>query len=84
MGQGAVYSDIRVVGPITVRMNFDEGYACCGGTNDGCYCSFAESPSADVRISDVNGLYVTIDHDDFDFAKILGEIIEAGGGTVSK
>lgn len=46
--------------------------------------SFAESPSADVRITDANGLSVSIDHDDFDFAKILAEIIEAGGGTVSK
>lgn len=69
--------------PIVVKMNFNEGYACCGGTDPDCYCSFAESPSAEVNIVDRDGRSVRIDAEDFDFAKVLGEIIEAGGGTVS-
>lgn len=72
---------------VVVRMEFNEGYTCCGGTNPNCYCSFAESPSANVSIAgtDVEGKprYTTIDHDDFDFAAILGEIVAAAGGSLT-
>ena len=67
---------------IRVEMNFDEGFACCGGTDEGCYCSYAQSPSAEVVISD--GYYRReIPIQDFDFVKILGEIVAAGGGEVT-
>ena len=36
---------------VTVEMNFNEGYACCGGSDPDCYCSYAESPSSDVTVS---------------------------------
>lgn len=77
---------------VTVALDFNEGYACCGGYNEGCYCSFAESPSANVVIS---GYYlagetqcrmsasVEISSYDFDFATILGEICEAADGVVT-
>lgn len=36
---------------VRVRMDFDGGYACCGGTDPNCYCSFAQSPRAEVAIT---------------------------------
>lgn len=36
---------------VQVQMDFDEGYACCGGKDPNCYCSFAKPPSADVVIT---------------------------------
>jgi len=36
---------------VTVEMDFNEGYACCNGTDPLCYCSFAESPRSDVRVT---------------------------------
>lgn len=67
---------------ITVQFDFNGGFACCGGSDPLCYCSYAESPSAHVRISD--GRYeVSIPSDEFDFATVLGEIVAAGGGGVT-
>ena len=72
---------------VSVSMNFDEGYACCGGRDPDCYCSFAESPSADVTVSgrgdDGREYTYKIEHYSFDFAEILGEIVEAGGGVIA-
>jgi hypothetical protein len=39
---------------VTAEFEMDPGYACCGGTDPNCYCSFQESPSFDVLI---NGHY---------------------------
>jgi len=68
---------------VDVAMNFNEGYACCGGSDPDCYCSFAESPSADVIITGYSSkgtrLTYSICASDFDFASILGEIVEAAG-----
>lgn len=68
---------------VHVRMVFTEGFPCCGGSNPDCYCSFATSPSANVAISgtDTKGRpqCTTIDADSFDFAEVLGEIVEAAG-----
>jgi uncharacterized protein (DUF779 family) len=82
---------------VTVDMEFDEGYACCGGSDPNCYCSFAESPRASVEISGkainpkTGELYkkgmpyiYNINHYDWDFAKILGEIVDASGGQITK
>jgi hypothetical protein len=36
---------------VSVTFDWDEGFACCGGTNPGCYCSYARSPSFEVSVS---------------------------------
>lgn len=75
---------------VVVDMDFDEGYACCGGTDPNCYCSFAESPSAKVEITGRStaqsrkNYSASIDSCSFDFATILGEIVEASGGAVTQ
>lgn len=72
---------------IDVRMNFNQGFNCCGGRDPECYCSMAESPSAEVIISGHTSRNRYVQHkielEDFDFVKILGEIIEAGGGSIN-
>ena len=75
---------------VKIEMIFDEGYQCCGGRDPDCYCSFAESPSADVLIT-YRGTAGPIDRQsayrissyDFNFVDILGEIVAAGGGTLT-
>ena len=67
---------------VRVEMDFDEGFSCCGGTDPNCYCSYAQSPTANVVITD--GRYrKEIPADEFDFATVLGEIVAAGGGAVT-
>lgn len=65
---------------VSVDFNFNEGYVCCGGTNPDCYCSYEESPSAEVMIMgrDYNGhqFYRSISFDEFDFVTVLEEILE--------
>jgi hypothetical protein len=75
----------RTVNPdaVSVFMDFDEGYACCGGTQEGCYCSYAYGPSANVVISAGN-LRQTIDVEDFNFIEILGEIVKAADGMITE
>lgn len=73
---------------VVVEMEFEPGYSCCGGRDPDCYCSFAESPSADVvvvgRQESSNKTYrISIGQYEFDFAAILREIVDAGGGEVT-
>ena len=69
---------------VKVSFNFNEGYACCGGSDPDCYCSFAESPRAEVVIrSAESGQVRTIPMEDFDFAQVLKEIVEVGGGNIT-
>lgn len=68
---------------VQVETHFDEGYACCGGSDPNCYCSYAESPKAYVIITSGEHRQ-TIDLEDFDFAEILGEIVRAGNGTLTE
>lgn len=79
-------SENIVLNKIDVGMNFSEGFACCGGSDPDCYCSFAESPSAEVSISAYTNkgrrVEHTIDADCFDFAAVLKEIVEAADGNV--
>lgn len=71
---------------VNVHMNFNEGYACCGGSDPNCYCSFAESPSTNIRITGRTKKYTQltydIDVDDFDFATMLKELCEVADGKV--
>lgn len=72
---------------VHVELDFKQGYACCGGRDPDCYCSFAESPSANVTIKGVDAkghrYNREIDHYSFDFATVLKEIVAAGGGTLT-
>lgn len=79
-------------GTVKVEMVFEEGYTCCGGGNPDCYCSLAESPSANVLITAhmfdgtdglVRHIRTEIPATEFDFASVLKEIVEAGDGIVS-
>lgn len=73
-----------VLSSVSVKFTFDEGYSCCGGSDPNCYCSFAESPSAEVRITGTNTsnhyLCYTMDVEDFDFATVLGELCSLASG----
>jgi hypothetical protein len=83
-GAAKLSNDKVTVNPdtVTVMTDFNEGYACCGGSDPDCYCSYAESPSAHVVIMSGSRRY-EIDLEDFDFATILGEIVQAGNGTLN-
>ena len=72
---------------VSVRFDFDEGYACCGGSDPNCYCSFAESPRAEVvvtgrTVGDERSLHWSLPASDFDFASVLSEIVAAGDGLL--
>lgn len=74
---------------VKVEFEFDEGNPCCGGSDPECYCSLAESPSANVRVSGIDEasgmvMYTSISHWDFDFARILEEIVNAADGVITK
>lgn len=74
---------------VNVEFEFNEGNNCCGGSDPECYCSLAESPSANVRISGLDEhsgmvMYTQISHWDFDFARILAEIVDAADGVITK
>lgn len=79
---------------VKVAMNFNEGFSCCGGSNPDCWCSYAESPTADVMITGEKvhetklgrrfSVYCRIDYDDFDFATVLKEIVLAGDGIITE
>ncbi|KQO98442.1 hypothetical protein [Leifsonia sp. Leaf264] len=77
------YGDTVDPADVTVTMNFETGYACCGGRDPGCYCSNATDPVAEVLVDGGGRKRYRIDLQDFDFVSVLAEIIEAGGGTVT-
>lgn len=60
---------------VSVSFELDEGYACCGGQNPECYCSFAESPYAFVLISS-GGHEVRIGSYAFDIASMVMELTD--------
>lgn len=81
-----------LVDTVEVKMVFDEGNPCCNGADPDCYCSMQESPSANVVIraqmqrgkeGPIHLYSHQIPAEDFDFASILREIVEAGDGMVS-
>lgn len=76
---------------ITVDFEFDEGSVCCGrsGGDPDCSCWSARDPRAEVRITGYSNrtghaIFTSIRPHEFDLAKILGEIIDAGDGILSK
>lgn len=77
---------------VQVELDLEEGYACCGGSDPSCYCSFAESPSAHVLVSckgvgigkrRTSTYQAVMDSDRFDFATVLKELCEIGDGNIS-
>lgn len=68
-----------------VDVEVNEGYACCGGRDPQCYCSYAESPSAYIGITITDGsiLVKQIELRYKDMAEVVREIIVAGGGTIT-
>lgn len=80
-----------VADSVKVEIDFDEGYSCCNGTDPDCYCSLAESPSANVKISanlagEKAGRFasMTIPSYAFDFVTMLKELVDAADGEVTK
>lgn len=76
------------VSTVEVKMNFDEGYACCGGSNPDCYCSFATSPKAEVDITGLtdDGMHhvsYTMKVEDFNFVDVLKELLEVAGDIIT-
>jgi len=75
------YSNLRgKFDETSVSVNFvlDEGYACCGGSDPNCYCSFAESPSMKAYVSykTLKGRTEKIVISYIDFAETLREVLE--------
>lgn len=68
-------AEMIATGSVSVTADFDRGYGCCGRE--------AESPYAEIAVSG-SGYRVTFDVEDFDIAKFIGEVVEAGGGTITK
>jgi len=81
------YKDLKL-DTVDVQMEFDKGYACCSGRDESCYCSMAESPSADVRIIGYNKAYGTcsryISIDDFNFVEVLAELVAVADGHITE
>jgi hypothetical protein len=77
---------------VKVKMDFQEGYVCGCDGDPQCYCSLAESPSANIKITGMasfnnHGAFnaeTEISHYEFDFVQILGEIVEAGDGVLTR
>lgn len=78
---------------VEVKMDFDEGYQCgCHGNDPQCYCSLAVNPTARVLITGMCSQHnhtvflaqVTMDHYEFDFVQVLGEIVDAADGEVTR
>jgi hypothetical protein len=68
---------------VSVDFVMDEGYACCGGSDPDCYCSFAESPKLTAVVSyrvlgKSRGPKPSITLTYIDFAETLKEMFEVG------
>lgn len=79
----SIYSGIRgKFDPASVAVDFgvNEGFACCGGSDPDCYCSFAEAPylKADITYRTLKGGNGRITVTDLDFANTMREFIAAG------
>ena len=63
---------------ITVDLVMNQGYACCGGRDPDCYCSFAESASMELTVS--RGRKIVYTNTYFDFSTAVREILEVADG----
>lgn len=67
-----------VLETVQVGIDFNPGYACCGGRDPDCYCSYAESPSVNVvihaRSATGERLHYQIPGDAFDFFALMREL----------
>jgi hypothetical protein len=63
---------------VDVKLDFDPGYACCGGRDPDCYCSYAESASVNIVISGMTvvgtGLDLRYNAEDFNFFTLMREL----------
>lgn len=71
---------------VAVELEFDEGYACCGGADPECYCSFAESPSVHILVTGKSTAAKSrktysreIDSYAFGFESFLQELLSVAG-----
>lgn len=66
---------------VKMTNEYNEGYACCGGTDPNCYCSFAESATMNLKVEVFqNSTRLEVDRIDMmygDINKIIQEIFEA-------
>lgn len=69
---------------ITVTMEFDAGWNCCGGLDPNCYCSMAEPPRAYIEVKSNGKHLFEISQYEFDFVEILQEILIAGGNEIHR
>lgn len=66
--------EMIAAGPVTVTTFFNEGSGCCG--------PMAESASAEIVVLG-SGLRAVVDFDGFDLTEFVGEVVAAGGGTIT-
>jgi hypothetical protein len=64
---------------VDVRLDFDPGYACCGGRDPDCYCSYWEAPSVNIEITGFsktggNMLNYRSNAEDFNFFMLMREL----------
>lgn len=70
----------------SIDLETDPGYPCCGGSNPGCYCSFATGPTNDIVLSASDGKlpskggkrYREVLGSGDDFTRILYLLLEIG------
>lgn len=75
---GAEKAKIEDWESVSVDFEMDQGYACCGGRDPDCYCSFAESPSfyVEVKVGRKTVYQDSIHYDMADFLKQLFEVAD--------
>lgn len=69
----------------SVEFEYDEGYACCGGSDPLCYCSYAESPSfnAVAYLKSGGRQKIYVDSSPWDLDVILRELFAISEGEAS-
>lgn len=73
--------DLATIESVSIDTRFNEGYACCGGADPNCYCSFAESASMylTITVAFITGGTTNFEIDMIygDMGKLIQEIIES-------
>jgi hypothetical protein len=77
---GAEKAKIEDWESVSVDFDWNEGYACCGGSDPDCYCSFAESASFNVVVK-VGKKFVYNSDIHYDMGSFLKELFEVADRT---